>query len=420
GAAPAISKPAEKARPLPSSRIARTSSRCSASSRACSSWSSIPESIAFSFSGRFSVMRATSPRFSTCTVDISVGRQLAAQARRYVVANVEAQVLHRCVEPVPERPRVHASLHALTDVPVLQIHEVPEIRRIRRIEIHVVDGVRVEQQATVDARLFRTPRPENEHGDVVHREAQHQVRIDKLAKMPLPLDIVQAGKREPVGRACARERVRSGLLRDTCFPIELRPTIPAKLGHDFAQFGMDAGAVVALVVVLEYHFPVRRDRIFLSPARTELVERISRHPVGYGSKLVTKRFRAPAGLHKNKSAPTVERDLLEADLFFFDIHLPCLAQLAVQPVSPGMVRAADVRKELAAFLLVAGRVYEFTSAMAANVVERPQLPVVTAHDNNALTSDFDSLVTTCRYQVFLPCHAGPLVEKNFLAFPGKP
>ena len=40
------------------------------------------------------------------------------------------------------------------------------------------------------------------------------------------------------------------------FPIELRATLLAERRHYFAQFRMKATAVVALVVIFDYGFPV--------------------------------------------------------------------------------------------------------------------------------------------------------------------
>src|SRR5690606_5772578 len=148
-------------------------------------------------------------------------------------------------------------------------------------------------------------------------------------------------KREPAGRPAAGKRVRSRLLRDAGFPVELRPSVPAKLGNDLAQFGMDPGAVVALVVVLEDHLPVGGDLIFLSPARAKLLERVLYYGPRHRPQLLAKCLGTCTGFHEDESAPTVGLDLMQAELVLLDLDIGCVVQLAVQPVSPRMIRAAD-------------------------------------------------------------------------------
>ncbi len=73
------SAPAEKARPLPVTTTARTEASADTSSIRLSRSSSVVGPTAFSFSGRFSVMIATSPSRSSRTASLlPMGRRLEA------------------------------------------------------------------------------------------------------------------------------------------------------------------------------------------------------------------------------------------------------------------------------------------------------------------------------------------------------
>src|SRR6476660_7324871 len=106
-------------------------------------------------------------------------------------------------------------------------------------------------------------------------------------------------------------------------------------------------AVVALEEVLAHDLPVRRDlglpagvvdeRVHVEPElsdlRGERAERL-RQWLGVG-----------AGVREDEQAPGVDRDGQEAELVLREVRLllaaRCLAEAAVEPVRPGVVRALE-------------------------------------------------------------------------------
>src|SRR5207247_2237695 len=124
----------------------------------------------------------------------------------HVPADVERQVLHRRVVAEPEHARGHALLHALADPPVLAVHQVPELHRVRGIEPGPGHLVRVEQEVAVDHGPAGTLGPQGERRDMVRRHAEHEVGIHELTLVAGSLVLGQTGKRRPIRGPAERER----------------------------------------------------------------------------------------------------------------------------------------------------------------------------------------------------------------------
>ena len=126
----------------------------------------------------------------------------------HVAANIEAEILHRRVIAMVMHAAAHALLHRLADRPVLAVHHVPEIHRIRRDRSHASrssSGSNRKWQ-TISVRSARA-RMQDEYRGVVAREADEEIRVDEFALVALALVLVQRGKGSPRGRAAVRERV---------------------------------------------------------------------------------------------------------------------------------------------------------------------------------------------------------------------
>ena len=67
-----------------------------------------------------------------------------------VAPDIEAEILHRRVIAVLVNATAHALLHGFADRPILAIHYVPEIHRIRRIEFGLGKLVRLKEEVTDD------------------------------------------------------------------------------------------------------------------------------------------------------------------------------------------------------------------------------------------------------------------------------
>src|SRR4249920_4025802 len=94
-----------------------------------------------------------------------------------VAPDIEARVLHRRVERAAETARAHPFLHTLADLPVLAIHDVPEIDDITRVKSGLSRLGDVKQEFAGDAREIRTLGPEREGRHVLGRCAEEQIWI---------------------------------------------------------------------------------------------------------------------------------------------------------------------------------------------------------------------------------------------------
>src|SRR4029450_10158355 len=90
--------------------------------------------------------------------------------------------------------------------------------------------------------------------------AQHQVGVDELALVAGALVVVEAGERRAVALAAGGEGPGALAVGDAPVPVQPGPAALER-GHDPAQLGVDAGAVVALVVVLGDQLPVGPDPV---------------------------------------------------------------------------------------------------------------------------------------------------------------
>ena len=184
-------------------------------------------------------------------------RQLLAD----VPTNIQTRALHRRVVARLKDARPHATLDRLADRPVLPIYEVPELHRVRRVEIRLGHLIGMKEELVDDRGTVRRLGPHVESRDVLGGEAEHEVGIYQLALVAHPLILVETGKRRPVGRAARREGPGSLAMGNAALPVELGAAPLLERRDQPAELGMHRTAVVALVVVLQDDFPVGLDHV---------------------------------------------------------------------------------------------------------------------------------------------------------------
>jgi hypothetical protein len=172
----------------------------------------------------------------------------------------------------------HAPLHRLADAPVLAVHHVPELHRIRWIKTVPGNLIRREQEMTGDIGALRRARVQDEYGSVVTGKADEEIGVDEFSLVALALVLIQRRKRTARSGAEACERVCAGPMWHAARPIKSRATALAKCGDHRAQLRVNSAAVIALVVVLADRLPVRRDLIINRMPDAQLGERIALYP----------------------------------------------------------------------------------------------------------------------------------------------
>ena len=124
-------------------------------------------------------------------------------------------------------------------------------------------------------------------------------------------------------------------------------------------------------------------------------------------------------MDEHEPAPRVDTHGVEGDRHLIvgrrDLHERGAAQRAVEPVGPRVVRAADECAERAARRAFA-RVDELRPAVAAHVVERAELAVLTPDDEHRLTGDVDAQEVAGRGDVGFPADGHPLSSEDALPF----
>jgi hypothetical protein len=193
-------------------------------------------------------------------------------------------------------------------------------------------------------------RPEGERGHVVGGEAEHQVGVDQLAPVAGALVVAEAGERRSGAGAAGRERPGALPVGDAPLPVQPGPAALERRHHP-AQLRVDAGAVVALVVVLGDQLPVGRDPVGEAPADPKRRQRVAAQPLRHGAELGGQRNGLGGGqVEEDEPAPGRRPDRVQPESGRVEaVHVlgpGCAQQGTVQPVGPGVVGAAQ-RPDLA-------------------------------------------------------------------------
>src|SRR6267143_6166059 len=135
----------------------------------------------------------------------------------------------------------------------------------------------MKQKATDDARAIRGQRPKQKSGNVVRSETDHQIRKAKLAFVANLFFFAQAREGRAIRCSGLRESKSPFAMGNPIIPSEVRTSRLLEIGNDFTKFGMNAAAVVALVVVLHQDLPVCGDIVGDAVAGSQFREGIARN-----------------------------------------------------------------------------------------------------------------------------------------------
>src|SRR5207302_6073926 len=126
-----------------------------------------------------------------------------------------------------------------------------------RVEVGLVDLEGLEEEMAGDVGARRAARLEDERRHVLAGEAHEEIREHQRALVAHPLILVQRREGAPARRAGFREGVGAVPMRDAAQPVETAAAALAERRHERAELRVHAPAVIALVVVLAEHLPVR-------------------------------------------------------------------------------------------------------------------------------------------------------------------
>ena len=198
-------------------------------------------------------------------------------------------------------------------------------------------------------------------------------------------------------------------MRDAAFPIQSRASLVLKGGDDAAEFGMDARAMITLVVIFQDHFPVRGDVVAERLCRAQAGERIALYALDRPAELLGQRARALREIHEREPAPGVEGDGVQAFGRFGNVgglDERRGDERSVEGVRPGVIRTANraAHDALAAEQLGA--------AMPAEVQVGAKRAVLSAHHDDTLAGHVHDAEAAGLGPLLIPADAEPLVPKN--------
>src|SRR6516225_4847143 len=138
-------------------------------------------------------------------------------------------------------------------------------------------------------------------------------------------------------------------MRNAVFPSEIGAARQLEIRHNLAQFGVNATAVITLVVVFRDDFPVCRDLIRNQVARPQVLQRIADRSLHGRTNLRAYALRKGSilqvELHEEKPAPTIQSDGVEGKILspegLIVFQKRRAEKFAFQAVRPLVIRAAD-------------------------------------------------------------------------------
>jgi hypothetical protein len=191
---------------------------------------------------------------------------------------------------------------------------------------------------------------------------------------------------------------------------------------------MHACAVIALVVVLEHHLPVRIDFVRDALHAPQIGQRIVPKPRGGIADLAGERMAASGGvargeIQKEESAPRVDTHGVERQLLLVNtgalIEMRRRAERTFERVRPGVIGALDAAGKRAGELrcatrAVGAREHELASAVPAHIIVGAELALPCAHDEHALAGNIDHQVAAGYIDIFLAARVEPFANENVL------
>src|SRR5450432_33121 len=191
---------------------------------------------------------------------------------------------------------------------------------------------------------------------------------------------------------------------------------------------MHTRAVIALVVILEHHLPVRGDLVGDALDAAQIRERIVREPRRRLTNLLRERVAASVGLarreiQKKEAAPRVDANGIERELILAHacalVEIRSRAQRAIERIRPRVIRALDPAAERARELwrasrAVRSREHELTAPVSTHVIVGAQCILARTHHEHALARDVHHEIAPRRSDIFLAPRMEPLTREDAL------
>ena len=318
--------------------------------------------------------------------------------------------------------RGDALLDGLADRPVLAVDQIPELAGIARIEIGLGDLERLEQKMADDVGARRAARLQDVGRDVIAGETHEQVGVEELALVPHALVLVEGRKCAPTRRAGGREGIGPGAVRDAARPVEPGAAALAERRHDLAQLRVDAGAVVALVVVLAQRLPVGRHLVADRVTDAQIGQGIARRALRRGAELLREWHRLRGRqVQEHEAAPALHSHRVQAEEPLVESRLAgevgSCDQAPVEIVGPLVIGAGDATGGDAAgerrrWRRGRGIATQARAAMPAHVVEGAQPARAVAQQQHALAEDIEHAPVARLRELLGARDAQPLATEN--------
>lgn len=310
-----------------------------------------------------------------------------------------------------------AGLLEFADFPVLAVGEVPEADGVTRIEAGIVDAFLLEEPLAGDVCAIRGDRDEAVGHQVIGVEADEHVGPgDEVVDL---LVVVFGGAFDELAAVELAIEGKGVVLSDDRHPA----TVPRALagdplahvvGGDLVQLGMDAGAVVALGVVLDDGLPVGLDVVLDQFAAAEVGQVVALEVGGHVVEDIEERGGIVAEVDIDEALPGRDVDFDQAPFVEIEVleHIGVAGFVkgAIEIVDPGVVGALEAG-DLAAAILDEGG-----AAVTAEVEEGVDGVVLVADDDDVFAGEFGQEVFAGKIDIFLAADKDPAFGKPRFEF----
>src|ERR1700730_10268608 len=217
---------------------------------------------------------------------------------------------------------------------------------------------------------------------------------------------------------------------DAAQPVEVRAAALTERRHQGAQLRMHARAVIALVVVLAQHFPVRGHFVADRMTDPQLIQGVAREALGNSGELLLQGH-GPGGrqIQEHEPAPRLDARRIQAEQCLVELRLTaqigCGDQPTVEVVGPLVIRTGDTPGDQATRQPGSVRARrsrlpaQARPAVPADIVEGSQWVVRVAHQNDAFAEDIEQPERAGSDQLFLAPDTHPLAAEDPLLLHGK-
>ncbi len=272
-------------------------------------------------------------------------------------------------------------------------------------------GAKSHSQTT--SRPVHRARDEPRDHDEVGLRRQEEGREDRVVVDALPLLVGEVGEGGAAEAAAHREAAALLVDEHVAAQDSALPEIvgAAAVVRELGERRVDGGTVVALREVLEDELPVGANVVDDAPRGDERAQAPRREAAEQGPEDVLERTRTLGEAEEDEALPLGDRRRNERVVGLVEpgdvVHVGGPEQRAVEPVGPGVIRALDPAGEMAAPVLAEPR-----AAVAADVEEGAELPVLAADEDEALAGRVEERVVSRGRQGVRAARAEPPLRKD--------